>query len=264
MTAIAPASLPAPGDPLALPDGYARVWSDDFDGSAEPSPHRWHYETSRNAKRWFNGEQQYYARDRRENARIEHGRLVIEARVERLPADRYPDWSGQEYTSARLTTRGSASWRYGYFVVRAKLPCVRGAWPAIWLLPEHQDMRWQGGEIDLAETVGYEPHTVHHSIQTADRNFTRKNQIENGSSVDYCGSFHDYQLLWTADRIVMGVDGRVGFATDKVADFDRKMALILNVAVGGEWAGAQGIDAAGFPARMDVESIEVWQRRMSS
>ena len=254
------APLPAAGDALVRPEGYRLVWSDEFDTGDRPDPARWHYETLRNRKGWFNDEQQYYSRDRRENARIEAGRLIIDARHETLGAEGRADWSGQAFTSARLTTRGKAAWRHAFIEVRAKLPCVRGAWPAIWLLPEHQDMRWQGGEIDIAETVGYEPRTVHHAVQTADRNFARGNHARAVSTTDYCGTFHDYQMLWTPDRILIGIDGKVAFATSDVAPFDRRMALILNVAVGGPWAGAQGIDTAGFPARMEVERIGVWQR----
>ena len=263
LAAASPAApLPALGDPLALPDGYKVVWNDDFDAGDMPDPRRWHHDTSRNREGWYNGELQYYARPRQENARIENGRLVIEARGEDLSSKGFNDWSGQRFSSARLTTRGAASWRHGFFQIRARLPCIIGAWPAIWLLPEHQDMQWQGGEIDIAEAVGYEPGTVHHTIQTAKRNFIKGNHERGESYFNYCGGFHDYQLLWTEDRIVIGVDGKVGFAA-RPDGFDRKMILILNVAVGGDWAGAQGVDAEAFPARMEIDNIKVWQKARS-
>lgn len=259
MAADASVPLPLVGDPFVRPDGYTIVWSDEFDSGELPDIGRWHNETSRNRRGWYNGELQYYAHQRRENARIENQRLVIEARQEDLSAKGWDDWSGQKFSSARLTTRGRASWRHGFFEIRARLPCVVGAWPAIWLLPEHQDMQWQGGEIDIAEAVGYEPGKVHHAVQTAKRNFLDGNHDRGESHLNYCGGFHDYQLLWTEDRIVVGVDGKAGFAT-RPRGFDRKMILILNVAVGGAWAGAQGVDAEAFPARMEVASVRVWQK----
>lgn len=256
--ALSTMPLPSTDKVLAVPDGYALVWNDDFADGPMPDRSRWRYETQRNRKGWYNEELQYYARGRPRNSRIEHGRLVIEAHREDLSGEGLGDWSGQRFTSARLTTRGKGAWLHGFFEVRAKVPCVRGAWPAIWLLPQHQDMRWQGGEIDIVEAVGYEPTTIHHAIQTTARNFTRGNQAEGLSTLDYCAGFHDYQLLWTKDRILMGVDGKVGFATVPYG-FDRPMALILNVAVGGKWAGAQGIDEAALPARMEIEHVRVWQ-----
>ena len=65
-----------------------------------------------------NKEQQYYTRQRSENARIENGVLIIEARKE--------PYEGAGYTSASLTSR--ASWTYGRIEVRAKLPKGRGTW----------------------------------------------------------------------------------------------------------------------------------------
>ncbi|MEJ2407968.1 MAG: glycoside hydrolase family 16 protein [Novosphingobium sp.] len=259
VAASAPAPLPVPGDALVRPDGYQVVWGDGFDTDGAPDSNRWHFETSRNRQGWYNGELQYYASERRNNARIENGRLIIEARPEDLSGLGLNDWSGQQFSSARLTTRNHASWRHGFFQIRARLPCIVGSWPAIWLLPEHQDMAWQGGEIDIAEAVGYEPGTIHHAIQTANRNFIKGNHERGESHINYCGGFHDYQLLWTEDRIVIGIDGKVGFAA-RPEGFDRKMILILNVAVGGAWAGAKGIDTEAFPARMEVASVTVWQK----
>jgi hypothetical protein len=37
------------------------------------------------------------------------------------------------------------------------------------------------------------------------------------------------------------------------------MYLILNLAVGGAWAGRAGIDDAGFPARLEIDYVRVYQ-----
>jgi beta-glucanase (GH16 family) len=37
--------------------------------------------------------------------------------------------------------------------------------------------------------------------------------------------------------------------------------MILNLAIGGDWAGAKGIDDAGMPQRMQVDYVRVWQGR---
>jgi hypothetical protein len=39
---------------------------------------------------------------------------------------------------------------------------------------------------------------------------------------------------------------------------------LLNVAVGGSWGGAKGIDQQAFPARMEIEHVRVFARRKSS
>jgi beta-glucanase (GH16 family) len=103
---------------------------------------------------------QYYTERREENARVENGNLVIEARQD--------NWDGHEYTSARLISKGKAAWTYGRFEVKAKLPSGRGTWPAIWMLPilkTYGDSDWpDNGEIDIMEHVGFDPDIIHASI----------------------------------------------------------------------------------------------------
>ena len=138
------------------------VWSDEF---TRIDPRKWRFDTERNKQGWANNEKQYYSGGRRENARIENGRLVIEARREELR--RAPDWGGQGYTSAKLTTEGRAGWTYGFFEIRAKIPCGRGTWPAIWMMPDEKAPWPEAGEIDIMEHVGFDPHQVHATLHSA-------------------------------------------------------------------------------------------------
>jgi len=105
--------------PLALgqkSDTWKLVWSDEFDRDGRPDPAKWTYETG------FvrNQELQWY---QPENAWCEHGMLIVEGRRERKKnPDFQPgsvNWKSNreyaEYTSASLTTKGIASWRYGRF-----------------------------------------------------------------------------------------------------------------------------------------------------
>ena len=155
------------------PEGYRLIWNDEFDFDGLPDPTRWTYDVARNRDGWYNNELQYYSVGRRENARVEGGRLVIEARRERPDVATSPDSGGQEFTSARLVSRGLAQWTYGFFEVRAKVPCGRGTWPAAWLLPV-ADVTWPGGgEIDILEHVGHNPGVVHGTVHTTSYNHTR-------------------------------------------------------------------------------------------
>jgi beta-glucanase (GH16 family) len=257
----------APTEPVARPLGYRLVWADEFAGRGLPDARRWAYDTQFNKRGWHNGEKQYYAAARKRNSRLEDGRLVVEARAERLDPRRFPDWGGQAYSSARLVTRGKASWTYGWFEVRAKLPCGTGTWPAIWTLAATPGAKWpDGGEIDIMEHVGFDPGTVHQSVHTAAFNHPAKTHKTAATRLDdACRAFHLYQLLWTPESIRMGVDGRTVFHFAKGSGaraewpFDGPQYLILNLAVGGDWAGQKGIDAGAFPARMEVDYVRVWQ-----
>lgn len=246
-----------------VPAGYKLVWSDEFDSGAMPDPAKWSYDTNRNKAGWWNNEAQYYADARAENSRITDGKLIIEARKDDVSG--FADFGGQKYSSARLLTKDKAAWTYGFFDIRAKLPCGVGQWPAIWLLGTGQ---WPNtGEIDIMEEVGFEPTTVYgnlHSLHSV------KDHVKQGGGTqvpDLCSAFHNYQAEWTKTGITFLVDGAPYYHMDKPADatqvnwpFDGPEYMILNVAVGGAWGGQHGIDDTAFPAQMQVDYVRVYQK----
>jgi beta-glucanase (GH16 family) len=247
------------------PAAMTLVWSDEFDRDGLPDATKWDYDTERNTLGWFNNELQYYARARPENSRVEGGRLVITARKEELRSA--PDWGGQRYTSARLVTRGKASWTYGYIEVRARLPCGQGTWPAIWMLGTGG--RWpDDGEIDIVEQRGTDKSRVLGTVHTRAYNyFNGTLGVGQGASTalpDACTTFHDYQLTWTPQSIVVGVDGRpyFEFRNPNNGDttrwpFDRPQYLILNLAIGGDLGGP--VDPAFTEQRMEVEYVRIYR-----
>ena len=255
----APAQVTIEATAAGAPAGYVLVWADEFNADGLPDPTRWDYDTDRNALGWFNNELQYYARDRAENARVAGGRLIITARREALATR--PDWGGQQYSSARLITRGKASWTYGYIEVRAKLPCGRGTWPAIWTLGTRGT--WpDDGEIDIMEQVGSDPTRIFGTLHTL-----QSGAPGTGGSTrvtDACRAFHDYQLTWTRDEIQIGVDGVNYYRAPRFAGgysawpFDFPQYLLLNIAIGGTLGGA--VDNAIFPVTLEVEHVRVYQK----
>lgn len=261
--AFADPGEPQIDEPMAMPAGYQLVWADEFDTGALPDRSRWDYDTHRNREGWYNNELQYYAAERRENARIEDGALIIEARREQLTSA--ADYGGQNYTSTRLVTNGKASWTYGFFEIRAKLPCGRGTWPAIWTLAAEHQQGWpHDGEIDIMEHVGYDEGVVHGTVHTGAHNHMAGNHRTATIRVDnVCGAFHRYQMLWTPDRVTVGVDDRAYYQYSRSEGraawpFDSPQFLLLNIAIGG-WGGAQGIDDSIFPVRMEVDYVRVYQ-----
>ncbi|MDF1866648.1 MAG: carbohydrate-binding protein, partial [Saprospiraceae bacterium] len=99
------------------------VWADEFEGEGMPDTSKWTYDIGDWG--WGNNELQYYTDSRLENARLEDGNLVIEARKNDM---------NQEWTSARLTTRGKVTFLYGRIEFRAKVPPNKGNWAAGWTL----------------------------------------------------------------------------------------------------------------------------------
>ena len=245
-------------DRVALPAGYRLVWADEFDAPGLPDPKRWVHDTGRNREGWYNRELQYYSGPRAANAEVRGGRLHLTARAETLSSA--PDWGGQRYTSARLITRGTGDWTYGFFEIRAKIPCGRGTWPAIWTVGS--DGRWpEDGELDILEHVGQRPGRVFSTVHTA----AGSGSWGSGADLmlpDVCTAFHDYQMHWTPTHVDFAIDGRPHYRYlnhgGKAWPFDRPQFLILNIAIGGDLGGE--VDDAALPATMEVEHVRVWQR----
>jgi len=241
------------------------MWSDEFDQS-KLDPSKWSFDTSRNKVGWYNGELQYYAAGRQENLRIKNGRLIIELREDPRAIAKLPDWGKQQYSSAKIVTKDKVAFNTGFVEVSAKLPCARGTWPAIWMMPQAGGSWPDGGEIDILEQVGSQPNVAHATLHTALFNHTRHNGRGAETAVPTaCSAFHRYQLAWTVDWITMGVDDRayMRVGNDQPGGrgawpFDAPFYLILNLAMGGDWAAAKGIDDAALPQRLEVDYVRVW------
>lgn len=256
-----PLHCPAAAQRLEPPANYRLVWADEFDVDGLPDPARWVHDTHRNAEGWYNNEKQYYSGPRAENAQVRGGVLVIRARLEELRSA--PDWGKQRYTSARLLTRGKAQWTYGFFEVRAKMPCGKGTWPAIWTLGTGG--RWpDDGELDILEHMGHTPGRVSSAVHTA---AGHGGQGTGGSTplATACTAFHNYQMHWTPDGVTFGVDGQAYWRYPKTDlgprawPFDAPQFLLLNLAIGGDLGGP--VDDAIFPVEFQVDYVRVYQRR---
>jgi len=256
---------PALDEPGGVPAGYRLVWADEFNVDGLPDSTKWSYDTDRNQLGWYNHELQYYANGRPENSRVAGGSLIITARKEDLST--LPDWGQQHYSAARLVTRGKAEWTYGFIEIRAKLPCGRGSWPALWTVSAPPQQAWpDDGEIDIMEHVGFDEGVIHGTVHTLAYNHTRRNASSAIKKVtDACNAFHKYQLTWTAQQLKIGVDDRVyyQYSNDGSGNaewpFDSPQYLLLNIAVGGDWGGRLGVDDSIFPIRMDIDYVRVYQ-----
>jgi beta-glucanase (GH16 family) len=245
---------------IAIPSDYQLVWADEFAVDGIPDASKWVHETGRNKLGWYNNEKQYYSAPRLENAKVQNGLLTITARKE-ARSDQ-PDWGGQAYSSTRLISAGKKDWTYGFFEIRAKLPCGKGTWPAIWMLGSQGG--WPaGGELDIMEWVGSRPERMFSTVHTA-AGSGGNGKGGDAPVVDPCGTFHNYQMLWTAQQIQFALDGKVHFTYKNAGTgsaawpFDLPQFMILNVAVGGDLGGA--IDDSIFPVQMDIDYVRVYQK----
>lgn len=239
------------------------VWSDEFNSGSQPSTSKWKYDLW--APGQVNNEWQSYT-NRWENVRIENGMLIIEARR---------DWgNGYEYTSGRINS--TASWTYGRIEARMRLPGGWGTWPAFWLYPDNESIYgWNSetnywwpncGEIDIMEEVGYDQNTIHASVHSKNFYFKLGNQRTGTTYVgDATSAFHVYAAEWFENRIDFYVDGNKYFTVWndwsgwESWPYNHNFHIILNLAVGGDWGGAQGVDPNIWPRRMEVDYVRVYK-----
>jgi len=256
LTACAP-GLPWTGTQATpipeLPD-WELVWHDEFDGR-KINDDNWTYDIG--AGGWGNGEAQTYT-SRSENARLEDGMLVIEAREEKYE-DSY-------YTSARLKTQGLQSFQYGRIEARLKVPSGAGLWPAFWMLgTDFERVGWPDcGEVDIMEYIGREPDLVLGTLHGPGYSGALGLGQWHRQTYPIADAFHTYAVEWTANYIDWYYDGETYFRVvpEDVGDrewvFDHPFFIILNLALGGQLAGPIGLDTE-FPAQLYVDYVRVYQ-----
>ena len=247
---------------------WTAIWSDEFSASdgSSPDPRKWTYDIG--GKGWGNQELEYYT-NRKENARIENGNLIITALRETYTG---ADGLTRDYTSARLKTQGLFTQAYGRFEARIRIPEGQGMWPAFWMLGEDiSSAGWpKCGEIDIMENVGKEPGTVHGSLHgpSTERPTSDLTAIFSlPAGRNFADDFHLYAIEWEPDIVRFYVDSNL-YATFNSSQwpaggkwvFDHPFFIILNLAVGGNWPGSPDASTK-LPQSMLVDYVRVYTKR---
>jgi beta-glucanase (GH16 family) len=224
---------------------------EDFSGPAgsAPNPAYWSYLTGTG---WDNGVENYVTA----GAFLDgQSHLVIQA------VD-----TGNGYTSGRIQTRNKLSLGYGTITARIKMPSGQGLWPAFWLVGADEDATpWpQCGEIDIIELVSNATTyytTLHGPISGMpdnDGGGTQQAQFT-GPISDLSTDYHNYWVTRVPDSITVGIDATtLGTFTPQSLQpgaqwvYNRPMYAILDLAVGGSWAGPPD-NSTRFPATMLVD-----------
>ncbi len=250
---------------------YELIWQDEFEYHGKPNTEKWNFEKGfiRNL------EKQYYT-TRRKNIRVKDGKLIITARKEKYRNRNYkadsPNWKYYthfaDFTSASINTKGKFEVRYGRIDVRAKLPEGDGVWPAIWMLgADFDEVGWPNtGEIDIMEHVGKVPDEIHGTVHFPSNNI---NGYDSQAAVkkikNAAADFHIYSIDWNEEKIDFLIDNEV-YHSFQISEagaennpFRKPFYLIINLALGGNWAGE--IDPEIFPQQFVIDYVRVFRRK---
>ena len=263
---------------LHAQENWKLIFHDEFDGD-KVNWDVWHSEQG------FvrNEEDQWY---QPQNARVENGLLVLEARLDSIPNPNYRagsrEWRASrkyaKYSSASINTRGSFSFQYGRMEVRARIPAVVGSWPAIWTLGT--TMAWPScGEIDVMEYYHIKgvPHILANAAWGNDNSYqpvwnTKITPYSHFLERDpYWGEkFHTWVMDWDENRLCISLDGEVLNEIDlkttvngRIGRYRNPMQqphyILLNLAIGGQNGGEPVADA--FPMRYEIDYVRVYQKQ---
>ena len=259
----------------------APVWSDEFDGASMqlPDPAKWTFDVG-STNNWGNHEQETYCSPGpaitkgcdplHPNAFLDgSGHLVLRAQ-----RDADGNW-----TSARITTRGLKDFQYGRIEARMKMPVGTGLWPAFWMLgSDVKAVGWPAsGTVDIAENVGLTPRSnglgpeeirssLHGPGYSGADSLHRDFRLPNGARIDD-GVFHTYGIIWSPGMIQFYVDDPANiFFVQNVSNlpdggvwvFDHPFYLVMNLAVGGDWAGDPD-NTTPSPSQVVVDYVRVYK-----
>jgi beta-glucanase (GH16 family) len=242
-----------------------------FNGASGTAPDKrvWNHELGGNG--WGNNELQTYTASTANSHLDGKGHLVITARREDAVGR---DGIARQYTSARLTTKGTIEVLPRSYVEAAiRAPVGAGVWPAFWLLgSDISEVGWPAcGELDVVEVIGANPTVAHSMIHVATQSDPREDapypREEGRGTVDLRhpadSRTHRYGVYFDSKMVRFYVDRkeRLAFGAEdawtsgRTWPFDKPMFLVLNVAVG----GTGDPSATSFPRSMIVDGISIWK-----
>lgn len=202
-----------------------------------------------------------YYTNRTDNVYLSNGTLKIVGKLE--------SYGGHPFTSGKIESVDA--WLYGKFTIRSRMVgTARGTWPALWMMPRDRVYgNWpMSGEIDIMEHLGFESGKFHGSIHTEAYNHRLGTHSKN-SIWKSANGWHEWVVEWRPNIMLFAVDGQVYHVFRKQSNdsavwpFDQTFYIIINLAIGGDWGGSQGIDNNAFAGDgqiVEVDWVKVEQR----
>lgn len=248
--------------------GYSLVFSDDFEGNALDHD-KWatRYVYADGTQDHLNDEQQRFTDSG--NHVVSGGALAMVAKV----------LGNARYSSAMIRSR--ETFYYGYYEARVFLPGARGVWPAFWLNSDYDAdgrLEWPP-EIDVFEYVinGGTEHAnmLHSGVVVGDKGNRGGEWLYRDPGFNQQWTYYGagsalntmwqvVGLLWKPGSVTAYLNGKKLYTRAYRWSYDDGMQagpahLLFDLAIGGGWAGVNGVEESKFPQTFKVDYVKVCQ-----
>jgi beta-glucanase (GH16 family) len=275
------------GQRTAQAQTWTLAWSDEFNGSGQPSSANWNYHVGNGRNPglnafdgWGNGEWEWY---RPENCYQSGGNLVI--RADWLTTPMNIDGRNWYQKSCRITSDTHRSFTYGRIEARIALPTGAGTWPAFWMMGDACDdtstnsynpafsywnvmaTNWAScGEVDIMEHKNADASIVNNIFWDTRTGVFPWTSGMNANYAAFPGvnnpaAFHTYEIRWDASFIRWYLDGVQTHVIDitpaTLEEFKKPMHIILNLALGGAFPATNPVQGQ-FPLYMNVDYVRYY------
>ena len=179
------------------------------------------------------------------------------------------------YITGGLYSKGKKAFHNGRLEIRAKLQGAKGAWPAIWLLPDpgfsetgRENCKWPyGGEIDIMERLNHDSiayQTVHSYYTLNLKQDTIPPHFATGSINPE--TFNVYAVEMYPDSLCFFINDTHTFTYPRIETplegqfpFNQPFYLLIDMQLGGDWVGE--IDPEEVPVEMIVDRVSFYQKK---
>ncbi len=169
------------------------------------------------------------------------------------------------FLTGGVYTKDKVGFGFGRLEIRAKLNAAKGAWPAIWMLPEQRGKWPDGGEIDIMERLNFDSI----AYQTVHSNYTVNLNIRDpkpgATGKINADDFNTYAVEKYPDSLVFLINNKKTFTyprvvTDKPGQYpfnDSKFYLLIDMQLGGNWVGS--VDPKKLPVEMEIDWVRFYE-----
>ena len=167
------------------------------------------------------------------------------------------------YLCGGIESLGKKSFKNGRIEIRAKTSSARGAWPALWMMPEDQSAGWPGcGEIDIFEHLNYDSFVYQTLHSNYTYNVSKESPLSHITESVNVADYNTYGVVLSSDTLKLMVNDKVTMAYPNTGATDqypyaKEFYLILDMQLGGSWVGS--VTGENLPVEMYLDWVKFYK-----